>query len=297
MKVLVIGKHGQLTRSLAERVSKAAGVKIAFAGRPELDLMQPGSAAAAIAASGAAAVVNAAAYTAVDAAEGDADAAFRINADAAGEIAEAASRTGAPLIHISTDYVFDGEGSAPYGEDAPTNPQSVYGRSKLAGEDAVRAAVSDHAILRTAWLFSPFGRNFVTTIMTAAGKRDCFQVVDDQRGSPTSAFDLADAIFAVLGAWRAGLGTGRGVTYHVASSGDASWFALAQGVMDERRRLGLSVPDLEPIATALWPTPARRPRNSVLDTRRFSRDFGFIMPHWRKSLAPVVRRLAEEAVQ
>ena len=292
MKLLVIGKHGQLARSLAERAANAAGFELMAAGRPEIDLAQPGSAAAAIARSGAAAVVNAAAYTAVDAAESDAEAAFRINAAAPGEIAAAAARAGIPLIHISTDYVFDGSATAPYAEDAPANPLTVYGRSKLAGEEAVRGAASDHAILRTSWLFSPFGSNFVRTMMAAADQRERLEVVDDQRGNPTSALDLADAILAVLGAWRSGDRTGIGQTFHVAGSGETSWFGLAQAVMDERRRLGLRVPQVLPIATADWPTPARRPLRSALDSARFTRDFGFAMPPWRASLGTVVDHLA-----
>lgn len=287
MKVLIIGRDGQLGRSLLER-AEGRRLELVAVGRQEADLAVPGSAAQAISAASPDVVINAAAYTAVDQAEDEPELAFRINADAAGEAAEAARAAGAALIQISTDYVFDGRSTEPYSEDAPTNPLGVYGRSKLAGEEAVRAATPDHVILRTAWLYSPFGRNFVRTMVEAAKTRDRVRVVDDQHGSPTSALDVADGLLAMMEKWPSGLGE----TYHLACSGAASWFDLAVQVMASCRHAGLPAAKVEPIATGDWPTRATRPRNSALDSRKFAGNFGFVMPDWRSSVTEVVRRLA-----
>lgn len=232
-------------------------------------------------------VVNAAAYTAVDKAEEEPALAFRINGEGAGEAAAAARNVGAAIIQLSTDYVFDGEASEPYAEDAPTNPLSVYGRSKLAGEEAVRAANPDHLILRTAWVYSPFGRNFVRTMIAAAAKRDALDVVDDQVGCPTSALDLADAILSI-----AEQRSGFGDTFHLAGSGSASWFELASEIMASCRRLGLPAAEVRPIATADWPTKATRPAYAVLDCAKIERDLGLRLPDWRRSVAATVERLA-----
>lgn len=285
MTILVTGRHGQLAQSLAER----GGGDIHFAGRPELDLAVPGSARAAILAARPTLVVNAAAFTAVDLAEAEEAAAHRINADAAGEVAGAAAQLGVPVIHISTDYVFDGRATAPYVETDATAPLGAYGRTKLAGEQAVRAANPDHLILRTSWLVSPFGKNFVRTMIDLGRQRDTLSVVADQQGNPTSALDLADAILVVTRCWASGDRTGLGQTYHLAGTGIASWFDLAVAVQEEARTSAV----VKPIATADWPTPAARPAWSVLDSSKFTRDFGHEMPEWRVSLAPIVARLTD----
>jgi dTDP-4-dehydrorhamnose reductase len=171
----------------------------------------------------------------------------------------------------------------------------VYGRSKLAGEGLVRTACPGHVIVRTAWLYSPFGRNFVRTIVEAARTRDTLRVVNDQRGSPTSALDLADALLAMLGRWRAGDEVGLGQTYHVAGSGETSWCGLASHIMAQCERLGLPFAAVEPIGTGEWPTRAARPRNSVLDSAKFAADFGVRMPDWRMSVDQTVARLAANA--
>jgi dTDP-4-dehydrorhamnose reductase len=165
---------------------------------------------------------------------------------------------------------------------------SVYGASKLAGEEAVRAANPDHLILRTAWVYSPFGRNFVRTMVAAARDRDSLNVVDDQHGSPTSALDLADAILAIAANWP--LDSGR--IYHIAGSGSASWFELASEVMANCHRLGLPAAEVRPIGTADWPTRAARPRNAVLDSDAINRDLGIRLPDWRQSVAGIVERLS-----
>ena len=291
MIMLVTGRHGQLAQSLAAQ----GGDDVLLLGRPELDLATPGSARAAILAARPDLIVNAAAFTAVDLAESQEARATRINADAAGEVAAAARDLGVPLIHISTDYVFDGAATAPYAEAAPTNPINAYGRSKLAGEIAVRAATDDHLILRTSWLVSPFGRNFVRNMVDLGQHRDTLSVVADQYGNPTSALDLAALILAIAARLHGGDRTGLGQTYHLAGTGIASWFDLAVAVQDELAHLGRKSAAVTPIATADWPTPARRPVYSALDTSKFTRDFGRTMPDWRASAVAIVGQIVARA--
>lgn len=294
MKVLVTGREGQLARSLLERSAALSGLEVAALGRPELDLEIPGSAAAAVRAAAPDVVINAAAYTAVDLAEDEPERAMRINGDAAGEIAAAAREVGAHIVQISTDYVFDGKNDRPYGEDAATAPLGVYGRSKLAGEEQVRRSNPNHLILRTAWVYSPFGQNFVKTMMRVARTRDVVTVVEDQQGNPSSALDLADALLAMLEHWRRGRRTGLGSLYHLAGTGSTSWFGLAESIFEECRGLGLPAAEVRPIRTKDWPTKAVRPAYSRLDSARFMADFGFRMPEWRLSVADVVGRIAAE---
>ncbi len=293
MRILVTGREGQLARSLAERL---AGHQLQFVARPEADLAEPGSIARAIVRSEADLVINAAAYTAVDQAESEEALAFRINAEAAGEAAMAAAQIGAPIIQLSTDYVFDGNKPESYRETDRTDPQSVYGRSKLAGEEAVRAGNPRHLIVRSAWVYSPFGRNFVRTMLVAARDRDVLTVVDDQRGNPTSALDLADGLGAALKRMEAATDDLWGA-YHLAGSGETSWCGFAAAVMKEAQALGLPIAEVRPIRTADWPTPARRPANSVLDSSRFAATFGFTMPHWRTSVGQVVGRIARDGLE
>lgn len=296
MKLLVTGRAGQLARSLAHRAAGRADLELRFAARPEVDLAQPGSIAAAIRGNRPDVVINAAAYTAVDDAEDQPGLAHRINADAAGEVAEASADLGAAVVQISTDYVFGGgRNDKPYREGDPVQPLGVYGRSKLAGEELVRAANPRHAILRTAWLHSPFGRNFAKSMIAAAQARPVLTVVDDQHGSPTSALDLADAVLTLVERWRGGAEPAGGVAYHVAGSGVTSWCGLAEAVMAECRELGLPAAEIRPIRTEEWPTRAERPRYSALDSGKFAAEIGFTMPDWRASVGSVVRQLAGEA--
>jgi len=290
MKILVTGTEGQLARSLVERVHFHPEIELVAIGRPQLDLEIAGSAAAVIAEAAPDVVINAAAFTSVDQAEGEPEHAGRINTDAAGEVAEAAARASAAVIQLSTDYVFDGQASRPLREDAAVRPLGVYGRSKLAGEERVRAANPRHAIVRTAWVYSPFGRNFVKSIMAAAGVRDRLSVVDDQRGSPSSALDLADGLLAMAKA-----GNGWGETYHLAGRGQASWCEFAREIMAQCATNDLPHVPVDPIRTEDWPTKAVRPRNSVLDSGKFEQAFSFAMPDWRTSLSAVVERLARNA--
>lgn len=291
MKILVTGSSGQLARSLIERAATLTECQLLAVGRRQLDLEAPGSAERVIREIMPDIVINAAAMTDVDGAEEERLRAHRINADAAGEVAAAATQIGARVIQISTDYVFDGTKPEPYDESDPTGPINSYGRSKLAGEKAVQAATADHLIMRTSWVYSPFGRNFVKSMFEAANDREELRVITDKRGSPTSALDLADALLVIVDRW-ADDRTGLGNIYHVAGSGSASWYDLAEEVMRQRAQSGLQAARVMPIPASDWPMRAARPDNSVLDCSKFARDFGFRMPDWRSSVADTVRRLA-----
>lgn len=295
MRVLVTGCEGQLARSLAGRGAALPGLSLETVGRPGLDLERPESIAEAIASAAPDVVVNAAAYTAVDQAEDEPERAFRVNGAAAGEVAAAARRAGARIVHVSTDYVFDGTGEGPYAETAPTRPLGVYGRSKLEGELRVAEANPDHVVCRTAWVYGAHGRNFLKTMLGAAAQRDRLNVVADQRGNPTASDDLADGILAMIAAWKERPRLGLGGTYHLAGTGEASWFDFACAIFEEAARHGLPTAEVNPIGTADWPTRAARPANSVLDSGRFAADFGYRAPHWRQSTASVVAELARAA--
>jgi dTDP-4-dehydrorhamnose reductase len=295
MKILVTGAQGQLARSLVERASGLVGIELTAVGRPQFDLAIPGSAGELVRVRQPDLVINTAADTDVDGAEEHQQLAMRLNAEAAGEVAAAAAGSGAPIIQLSTDYVFDGMSSQPYTEDAPTGPLNAYGRTKLAGEAAVREANPNHLIVRTSWVYSPFGHNFVKTMFGAAGERDELRVVADQRGTPTSALDLAGALLELAQQWRrGGRPTGLGQTYHLAGSGEASWHELASEVVDRRKKLGLRAASVLPIPWKDWPVRAVRPTYSVLDSSKAERDWGIRLPDWRQSVGEVVRRLAAD---
>jgi len=291
MRLLVTGTQGQVARALIER-GAAEGVAIETLGRPAYDLLEPSGIAEGIAAASAEVVVNAAAYTAVDKAESEPDIAMRINRDAAGAIAQAAAKRGLPVIQLSTDYVFDGTLDRPYREDDTVGPVSVYGAAKLAGERAVAAANPAHVILRTAWVYSPFGANFVKTMLRLGETRAAVNVVADQWGSPTSALDIADAILEIARRLRAAPRDPSlyGV-FHLVGSGEATWAEFAKAIFAEAERWGRSPVGVAPIATSDYPTRARRPANSRLDTARLQEVYGIRLPDWRASLAPCVARL------
>lgn len=291
MKLLVIGNQGQLARSIAECSANHSHIQVKFVGRPEVDLSIPGAVAQAIISHEPNVVINAAAYTAVDKAEDEPKLAMRINADAAGEAAMAARTVCAAIIQVSTDYVFDGSAVGPYREDAPTNPLGVYGRSKLAGEEQVRAANPDHLIVRTSWVYSPWGKNFVKTMLRLAEQREEVKVVADQFGTPTSALDLAAALFLVLEQWRQAPQRGLGQTYHFAGAGRCSWADFAEEIFRVSGLMNGPIAKVIRIATADFPTRAARPANSQLDSSGFGRDFNFSPTNWQDSLCPVVERL------
>jgi len=288
--ILVLGRTGQLALSLRERAD-AQGVPLRFIGRPEADLADPDSLRAAVERHRPEAIVNAAAYTQVDAAEDDPDSARLSNATGPAALAEAARDSGARLIHVSTDYVFDGSGERPWAEDDRPSPRSVYGRTKLEGEEAIRAACPDHVIVRTAWVYSPFGANFVRTMLNLARTRPALRVVGDQIGNPTSALDLADGLLRVLSAWREEPGRGVGATYHLAGEGATDWSSFARAIFAISAAEGGPTASVESITSAEWPARAARPRNSRLATDRFATTFGYRAPPWRESLPPVVRRI------
>jgi dTDP-4-dehydrorhamnose reductase len=262
----------------------AASDTVLRAGRPDFDFDHPESIEATFRAANPALVVNAAAYTAVDAAESDQEAAYRANRDGPAVLAQLCAGANVPLIHISTDYVFDGTKGAPYTESDPVSPAGVYGASKLAGEQAVLASGAQVIILRTSWVHYHAGKNFVRTMLAAGKTRDRLTVVADQKGCPTAAADLADAILAVAARVQCGWQDGYSGVFHAAGGGETTWFGLACAVFEEAARHGWKVPEVMPIATADWPTPAKRPADSRLDCGRLERVFGVRLPHWREGL-------------
>jgi len=278
MTLVVFGSTGQVATELRRLAPDAT-----FLGRAEADLAAPEHCAAAILAHRPHAVINAAAWTGVDSAEAHEDEAAIVNADAPGAMARACADLGIPFVQISTDYVFDGQGSEPFAPDAPTAPLGAYGRTKLAGEEAVRAAAGPHAILRTSWVFSAHGANFVKTMLRLGAERDRITVVADQVGGPTPAAAIAAACLRIAEALRAdGARTG---TYHFSGAPDVSWADFARAIM-ERAGLSCAVDD---IPTSAWPTPAQRPANSRLDCTSLRAAFGIDRPDWQAGLIDVLQ--------
>ena len=281
MRVVVTGREGQVAHALLQ-LGGGHGVEVVALGRPEFDLERPETLTERLAAARPDVVVSAAAYTAVDLAESEPERARVINAVAPGVLASAAAALGAPIVHLSTDYVFDGAKPAPYVEDDATGPVTVYGATKLAGEQAVAAANRDHAILRTAWVYAPRGKNFVRTMLRLAETREEIGVVADQHGCPTYAPDIAVGVVHICRAWAAGRGE-PGV-YHMAGSEAASWAEFAAGVFERSRIRGGAFARVRPIATREYPTPAPRPANSRLDCSRVRQVFGVELAGWREAL-------------
>ena len=236
-------------------------------------------------------IINSAAYTAVDKAESEAPAALALNRDGARMLAEAAAKRGAAIIHISTDYVFDGSKPAPYLEDDPTGPINVYGWSKLEGEQAVVGANARHVIARTSWVYSPTGANFVKTMLRLAGERKELRIVDDQIGNPTYAPHLAKALLQIARSVLEDEPGQRWGTYHLAGAGTVSWCGFAREIFRVSATLGGPSADVAPIATADYPTPARRPANSRLDCSKAESTFGVVLPDWRAGVHDCVVRL------
>jgi dTDP-4-dehydrorhamnose reductase len=293
VRILLLGGNGQVGRELRRSLAPLGELVVATRDGVDADVAATFDDSTALAAmvrgSGADVVVNAAAYTAVDKAEAEADAAFRVNSEAPGAIARACARIDALLVHYSTDYVFDGSASRPYREDDATAPLGVYGTSKLAGEDAIRASGARHAILRTAWVYASHGRNFLLTMLRLANERDELRVVADQIGAPTPAAWIADATADLIRR-----GVAESGTWHLVTSGQVSWHGFASAIMEDAHALGLleRMPTVVPITTAEFPTPARRPAYSVLDTTRLHDDFGIVPPAWRDELRATLREIA-----
>jgi dTDP-4-dehydrorhamnose reductase len=287
MKLLVFGTTGQVAHEIA-RAAPARGHDLTALGRAEADLTDPASCAAAIATTDAGAVINAAAYTAVDRAEAEPDLAHAINAAAPAAMAQAAAVRGLPFLHVSTDYVFDGTPGRPWREDDPTAPLGVYGASKLAGEAAVTGAGGQPVILRTSWVFSAHGANFVKTMLRLGTERAELRVVNDQIGGPTPAHAIAGALLAIAEAFD----RGRGVPglFHFAGTPPVSWAGFAEAIFAAQ---GGPAPRILCIPTAEYPLPARRPANSVLDCGRIAAAYGIAAPDWRAGLAEVIAELAE----
>ena len=295
MKILLLGKNGQvgweLQRALAP-LGEVVALDVDSAGPLRADFTAPESLAATLRAVAPQIVVNAAAHTAVDKAQSEPELARTINAAAPGVIGREAAALGAWLVHYSTDYVFDGSGSAPWTEDAPTGPLNVYGRTKLEGEQAIRASGCRHLILRTSWVYAARGANFARTMLRIAAERETIDVVDDQVGAPTGAELLADVTAHALRALQSRPELGG--TYHAAAGGETSWCGYAKHVIGFARAAGQALeatPEtVRAVPTSAFPTPARRPSNSRLDTSRLRAAFGLTLPAWQ---AGVDRMLAE----
>lgn len=292
--ILLTGADGQVGWELRRALAPLG--RVVALRRADADLADVDALRAAVRDARPALVVNAAAYTAVDAAEHDRDLAFRVNADAPAVLAEEAARLGAPIVHYSTDYVFDGAKGAPYVEDDPTAPQSAYGESKLAGERAVAAACPAHLVLRTSWVYASRGRNFLLTMLRLAHERDELRVVADQHGVPTPARLVADVTAAALARHATAGGFALAPvagTYHVAARGATTWHEFAEAIVaQDPHRAAQRCRAVVPIATADYPTPARRPAHAVLDPSRLEAAFGLRMPAWRPQLAMVMEELA-----
>ncbi|MGQ0612115.1 MAG: dTDP-4-dehydrorhamnose reductase [Paracoccaceae bacterium] len=283
MKLLVFGQTGQLAREFARRLP--AGTSARFLSRAEADLADPAACAAAVMGAHVDAVINAAAWTAVDRAEAEEAAATVANADAPGAMARAAAARGLPFLHVSTDYVFDGAGRQPFAPASPTGPLGAYGRSKLKGEGAIRAAGGRALILRTSWVFSAHGANFVKTMLRLGRERESLNVVADQIGGPTPAAAIADALFTSARAMVAGHPGG---THHFSGAPDTSWADFARAIM---AAAGLACRIVD-IPTSAYPTPARRPANSRLDCAALEAEFGITRPDWRSALDQIVKELS-----
>jgi dTDP-4-dehydrorhamnose reductase len=275
MRILLTGATGQVGHALAPLLARLG--HLTRATRADLDLADPTNVARKVTAWAPDIIVNAAAFTAVDAAEQDRELAFRVNADAPGIIARTAAARGALLVHFSTDYVFSGTGRRPYREDDPTGPCNAYGASKLAGEEAIRASGARHLILRTAWVYGAYGQNFARTMLRLARERETLRVVADQRGAPTWAGRLAATTAQLL--QHAAPPSG---TYHLTNAGETTWYDFAVALLAaDPARHEQRCRAVEPITTADYPTPARRPPYSVLDTSLIQRTFGITLPDWR----------------
>ncbi|MGO4351288.1 dTDP-4-dehydrorhamnose reductase [Rhizobium sp. RAF36] len=294
MRIAVTGREGQVARSLL--ATAPSGIEVITIGRPELDLANPASVLPALAAAQPDVIVSAAAYTAVDKAESEPESAFAVNAAGAGAVSEAAAKLGIPVIHLSTDYVFSGEKLAPYVETDPTGPISVYGSTKLEGELRVAAGNTDHVILRTAWVYSPFGANFVKTMLRLAETRDELRVVADQRGCPTSALDIADAILAIAARLKADPDPALRGTFHLTGTGEATWADFATEIFAQSRALGGNSATVTPITTAEYPTPARRPANSRLSGDKLAATYGIRLPGWKSSTEIAVKAILKNAI-
>lgn len=288
--ILIAGRNGQVARCLQE-LAAARGLAAVALGREQLDLRMHSDVNRAVEAAAPSAIINAAAYTAVDQAESDEASAFSINRDGAAALAAAAARMDVPFVHISTDFVFDGSKQSEYNETDIPAPLNVYGSSKLAGEAAVLSAYPSAIVIRSAWIYSAYGSNFVRTMKRLAETRPVARVVEDQRGNPTFALDLAAALLRIVQLSQTVNRSAIAGIYHVVGEDEATWHSFAAAIFEGLSRRGLQVPQLEAISTEQYPTPARRPRNSRLSSAKAERVFGIRLPPWRRSLEACLDQL------
>lgn len=290
MKILILGRDGQVGTALTSLLTPLG--EIAAYGRAGADFTRPDDVERLVHREQPAVIVNAAAYTAVDKAESEPEIATLVNATTPGRLAEVAAQIGARLIHISTDYVFDGEKPAPYVEDDPTDPINVYGRSKRDGELAIAATAADYLILRTSWVHSASHANFAAKILEVAAQRDELKVIDDQIGCPTSARLIAEVIGRIIALGEAGRPLAAGL-YHLTTEGETSRYDYARFIIDEARRLGatLKAERILPVPSSAFPTPAPRPRNSHLSTHKLRTALGQDLPGWREDVLPTISTL------
>ncbi|MCO5132151.1 MAG: dTDP-4-dehydrorhamnose reductase [Xanthobacteraceae bacterium] len=294
MKVLVIGSDGQVARALRDVAGENGDVLLSCTSRSEVDVRQRDDIARAVEAARPDVIVNPAAFTAVDQAESQSELAFAINRDGARNVASVAARHAIPLIHLSTDYVFDGEKDGAYLESDATNPQTVYGASKLAGERAIAEVHPRSIVLRTAWVYAPYGSNFVRTMVRLAARNQPLRVVEDQVGCPTYAPDLARTILAMIAhAEKIGWPERLFGVLHACGADRTSWFGFARQVMTLSEAAGGPLVHIDPIPTSEYPTPARRPRNSTLSCERLKAQFGLALPPLAPSLGACIHQLRE----
>jgi dTDP-4-dehydrorhamnose reductase len=291
MKILVAGASGQVATCLAMLGGSEADHQLTCLGRPALDITQEHQVFEIMSRHRPQIIVNASAYTDVERAEDEPEAAMAVNAHGVSHLAKAADRLKIPLIHISTDYVFSGDKETPYIETDQVGPINAYGRSKLAGELAIQSTLENYIILRSSWVYSPFGKNFMKTMMSLFQTRDQLNVVADQIGNPTSAWDIARTILDLCSA-RANGNQSSGL-YHLAGSGTTSWHGFATAISELSKLAGGRDVAINPIASSAYPTKARRPRNSALDTRKIESDFGIHLPLWQDSLLLCHTQLVE----
>jgi len=281
MKILICGQHGQVSRELQQRLQGLG--ELIVLGRDQLDLANAEQIRQRVRAHRPSLIINAAAHTAVDQAESEPDAAFAINAIAPGILAEEAKALGIPLIHYSTDYVFDGSKPAPYTEADTPNPLGVYGQSKLAGEQAIAAVGGQYLVLRTSWVYSNHGKNFLLTMQRLLQEKPQMRIVADQIGAPTWAGSIANSTLALIERWQAGTAGEWGV-YHLTAQGETSWFGFAEAIGEHLRKQGKACAELEAIPSSAYPTPAQRPLNSRLDCSRLRQQWHVSQPQWQDAL-------------
>jgi dTDP-4-dehydrorhamnose reductase len=288
--ILITGSSGQLGDALVT-LCTARGIEFKAVARPEFDFEHPETVAACFEAARPDMVINAAAYTAVDKAETEHAAAVAGNHLGPLALARLCEEAGIPFIHVSTDYVFDGNKGTPYVETDPTGPTGIYGVTKRDGEEAILASGAKAIILRTAWVYAAHGKNFARTMLTAGRKMPLLRVVSDQRGTPTAAVDLATAILAIAETLDAGWEDKYRGIFHATGAGETTWYGFACAIFEEATKLGYTAPEVQAINTADWPTPTRRPPDSRLDCSKLTETFGVTLPDWRVSLPGVVRGL------